>query len=255
MRADTDREAIAMTTQPKTAARAAARTRTPLLYEGMILRQPEFHRLYEKQPPGVRAELIGGVVFMASPQGQDHSCRLLKLAVALEAHETATPGVRVVPTTTTVLGPRTEPEPDISLRILPTHGGACRTSPRRYVIGAPELVVEISDVTLSRDLNLKKWEYAAAGVREYLVLDVVRGRLHRFDLARDRKLGPDKDGVFRSRAFPGLWIDEAAAAADSGRLLETLRRGLAEPGHAAFVRKLAKAAEATSARKTIRRQS
>lgn len=249
-----------MKTQPKTAGRAAARTRTPLLYEGMILRQPEFHRLYEKQSPGVRAELIGGVVFMASPQGQDHSYRLLKLAVALEAYETATPGVRVVPTTTTVLGPRTEPEPDISLRILPTHGGACRTSPRGYVIGPPELVVEVSDATLSRDLNLKKWEYAAAGVREYLVLDAVRGRLHCFDLARDRRAGPGKDGVFRSRAFPGLWIDEsAAAAADSGRLLETLRRGLAEPGHAAFVRRLAKAAAATAGprtktkRKTTRR--
>jgi Uma2 family endonuclease len=252
-----------MTTQPKTAGRAAARTRTPMLYEGMILRQPEFHRLYEKQPPGVRAELVGGVVFMASPQKRGHGRKGGQLYVALEAYERATPGVEACPTPTTILGPRNEPEPDLLLRVLPTHGGACREDADGYLVGPPELVVEVSDATLMRDLNLKRLEYAKAEVREYLVLDVRRGVLHCFDLARDRKLGPDKDGVFRSRAFPGLWIDEAAAAAaDSGRLLETLRRGLAEPGHAAFVRKLAKAAEAGAGRarakttkKTTRRRS
>lgn len=249
-----------MKTQPKTAGRAAARTRPPLLYEGQILGQPEFHRLYEKQPPGVRAELIGGVVFMASPQKLGHGRRGGELYVVIREYERQTPGVQTGLTPTTVLGPRNEPEPDLLLRVLPSHGGRCREDSDGYLVGPPELVVEVSDATLSRDLNLKKWEYAAAGVREYLVLDAVRGRLHCFDLARDRRAGPGKDGVFRSRAFPGLWIDEsAAAAADSGRLLETLRRGLAEPGHAAFVRRLAKAAEATAGprtktkRKTTRR--
>jgi len=32
-----------------------------------------FHELYEQMPPGVKAELIGGVVHMPSPVGIDHA--------------------------------------------------------------------------------------------------------------------------------------------------------------------------------------
>ena len=39
------------------------------LVEGQRLDQPTFHALYEAMPPGTRAELIDGVVYMPSPLG------------------------------------------------------------------------------------------------------------------------------------------------------------------------------------------
>ena len=52
---------------------------------------------------------------------------------------------------------------------------------------------------------------------------------------------PGADGVYRSVAFPGLWLDAAALLGlDGARLLAALRAGLASPEHAAFVQELAK---------------
>ena len=51
---------------------------------------------------------------------------------------------------------------------------------------------------------------------------------------------PPSDGVFRSKVFPGLWLNaEAALSNDTKTVLQTLRDGLADAGHAAFVSELA----------------
>jgi hypothetical protein len=48
------------------------------------------------------------------------------------------------------------------------------------------------------------------------------------------------DGLFKSTAFPGLWLDPAALIRrDLAAVLAALTRGLASPEHAAFVRQLA----------------
>ena len=47
----------------------------PTLVEGQRLDQPTFHALYEAMPPGTRAELINGVVFMPNPVGLEHGRR------------------------------------------------------------------------------------------------------------------------------------------------------------------------------------
>jgi hypothetical protein len=52
-------------------------------------------------------------------------------------------------------------------------------------------------------------------------------------------LKPDREGIWKSRVFPGLWLDgPALLARDTVRLVATLQKGLATPEHAAFVRKL-----------------
>jgi hypothetical protein len=54
-----------------------------------------------------------------------------------------------------------------------------------------------------------------------------------------KQMKPDADGVYRSKVFPGLWLDpEALLAGDRKRLLAVLREGLASPEHGAFVEKL-----------------
>jgi hypothetical protein len=51
---------------------------------------------------------------------------------------------------------------------------------------------------------------------------------------------PGDDGIYRSQAFPGLWLDpKAMFRRDFGSLLATLDRGLASPEQAAFVLDLA----------------
>ena len=43
-----------------------------ILVEGQRLDQPTFHALYEAMPPGTRAELIDGVVYMPGAIGIEH---------------------------------------------------------------------------------------------------------------------------------------------------------------------------------------
>jgi hypothetical protein len=51
----------------------------------------------------------------------------------------------------------------------------------------------------------------------------------------------EADGIFRSRVFPGLWLDaDAVLANQRKRVLAILEQGLATPEHASFVAKLEK---------------
>ena len=54
--------------------RPTRRTLPPLV-DGERLDRATFHERYAAMPPGTRAELIGGVVFMGSPLGNDHGER------------------------------------------------------------------------------------------------------------------------------------------------------------------------------------
>ena len=81
-----------------------------------------------------------------------------------------------------------------------------------------------------------------AGACEYLVVSVEEPKLFWFGFKPRGNILPDKDGIYRSRVFPGLWIDgPALLARKSRRLMTVLRQGLRSPEHAAFVKKLATA--------------
>jgi Uma2 family endonuclease len=99
-------------------------------------------------------------------------------------------------------------------------------------------VGEISDSTESIDLNRKKLDYEKAGVREYMVAALRTEEIFWFIRRRGKfkPLPPGPDGIIRSEAFPGLWLDaDAFLNRDSKRLFAVLRRGLASPEHTAFV--------------------
>jgi hypothetical protein len=214
----------------------------PPLENGDRLDQKTFHQRYEAMPSDVRAELIGGTVYMASPQRRDHARFQATLVWWLSEYETATAGTEVLANSTTILGHESEPEPDASLLILPEHGGQTWEDKEGYLNGAPELNAEVSWATESIDLHAKKRDYEKAGIREYIVAALRQQQVYWFIRRRGkfRDLLPGKDGVIRSEVFPGLWLDpDALLRRDRKRLLTVLRQGLASREHGAFVAKLA----------------
>jgi Uma2 family endonuclease len=114
-----------------------------------------------------------------------------------------------------------------------------------YLHGPPELIVEVSSSTESIDLHRKLLDYEKAGVREYVVLALRTQQVfwHIRQRGKYREISLATDGVFRSRQFPGLWLDaEAMLRGQRQRLLAVLKQGLATPEHAAFVARLEKQA-------------
>src|SRR4051794_3644236 len=112
----------------------AIRVESPPLVEGDHLDQPEFHRRYEAMPGGTKAELIDGVVSMPSPVSSDHSISHAAIIYWLFHYSASTLGVAVHDNATTVLGRRSEPQPDALLRIRPEFGGRT-TIERGYIHG------------------------------------------------------------------------------------------------------------------------
>jgi len=217
------------------------RVSTPVLVEGEHLDQPEFHRRYEAMPPGIKAELIDGVVYMPSPLGFDHGDSHTATVYWLGHYESETPGTQASDNATIILGRRSEPQPDASLRIRPEFGG--RTShDGGYIRGAPELIVEVAKSSRYIDLGPKLGDYDRAGVPEYVVRaldpdDLLWFRRVDGSLAR---VSPYEDGIYRSEVFPGLWLDPLALfSGDLRRLRQVVDQGVATPEHAAFVAKLA----------------
>jgi Uma2 family endonuclease len=209
------------------------------LQNGDRMTRAEFHRLYERLPEDFKAELIGGVVYVASPLKRKHATQHPALSTALFLYAGKTPGVETGDHCTIQLGDESEPQPDLYLRILPEFGGQSHTSEDDYVIGAPELVAEIAYSSRAIDFHTKKADYATHGVREYLVVSLKDRLVKCFDLPAAVELKPGLDGILRSRAFPGLWLDpQALLAKDAARLVAVLEQGFATPEHAAFATQL-----------------
>ncbi len=224
--------------------RPPARTRrTPAppaeLHNGDRMKQPEFHRRYEQYPDHIKFELIGGIVYMASPMKRPHGAYSWELNLVLGLYKAGTPGVEGAQNMTAILGEESEPQPDLMLRLLHECGGQSDYNEEDYLVGAPELIAEIAHSSRAIDLGRKRQDYLEAGVQEYLVLCVEEQELHWFHFPSKRKLKPDRNGLWKSRIFPGLWLDgPALLARDSQRLIAAVQQGLATPEHAAFVRRL-----------------
>jgi len=212
----------------------------PPLVEGQHLDRATFHERYEAMPPGTRAELVGGVVYMPSPLGYEHGESDRLLSYWLGHYQRFTKGVRGANGATTQFDDYGEPQPDLQLRIPEERGGKSRIE-NGYVVGPPELVVEISKSSLKHDLGPKRSDYERAGVREYLCVGLDPREIHWFVLRNGRfdELATNATGVYRSEVFPGLWLDpKAFFVEDVEILIATLEQGIATPEHAAFVRRL-----------------
>jgi hypothetical protein len=222
--------------------RPVRRDGVPLLENGDRMSQAEFHRRYLQYPDDVKFELVGGVVYMASPLRLPHSVYHEELSFLLGLYRRATPGVELAPEATTILGKESEPQPDLTLRILQEYGGQSRVNAEEYIEGAPELLAEIAYSSRAIDLNQKRQDYERAGVLEYVVFSIEDEQLFWFHFPSKTSIAANRRGVYCSAVFPGLWIHGAALVArDSARLQQVAQRGINSGAHKAFVRRLERA--------------
>ncbi len=211
-------------------------TKLPPLESGDRLTRAEFERRYAAMPHIKKAELIEGVVYMASPlrasaHGQPHGAIVTWLGV----YCAATSGVQFYDNPTVRLDADSEPQPDAVLRL--ERGGQSRISADDYIEGAPELIVEIAASSASYDLHDKLRVYRRNGVREYIVWRTYSQQLDWFYLqdGEYQAIAPDAAGVYRSQQFPGLWLaGDRLLASDLAAVLALLQGGLETPEHRAF---------------------
>lgn len=214
----------------------------PPLNAGDRLSRAEFHRRYLAHPEIKKAELIEGVVYVASPirYGQ-YANPHFDIIAWLGVYRASTPGIKGADNATVFMDFENEPQPDVLLRLDPALGGQSRVTQEDYLEGAPELIVEVAASSASYDLHDKRRVYARNGVLEYMVLQVYEKKVSWFVLHEGvyELLAQDERKIIRSEVFPGLGLQvDALWSGDVATMLAVLQQGLASPEHSAFVEQL-----------------
>lgn len=137
---------------------------------------------YLALPDDQRVEMIDGVFYDMSAPTSIHQIILQQLSYCFETFVEEHGGpCMVFPAPTDVqldMDDRTIVQPDILIVCDPDKVHAER------IYGAPDLVAEIlSDSTRRKDLTLKQWKYAHAGVREYWIVDPKKLTVTVYDFA------------------------------------------------------------------------
>ena len=197
------------------------------LHNGDRMSREEFLRRWEQIPELKHAELIKGVVYLASQVSIAHGSYHTLLGGLLHYYAHLSKQNLLVTANTTLLAPDgSSLQPDVAM----ARRGRVQVG-TKYLEQIPDLVVEISSSSQAYDLGPKLAAYRAAGLREYVVV-MLRDRRVEWRVmsgTRYRLLPQPADGVLRSPHFPGLWLDTGALfpAEDLERLYSTLERGVA----------------------------
>lgn len=215
----------------------------PFLESGDRLSRAEFERRYEAMPALKKAELVEGVVYVGSPvravlHGEPHGLIMVWLGI----YWVATPGTKMADNTTVRLDLDNEPQPDALLRIEEDAGGHSRIDQDGYLVGPPELIVEVAASSASIDRHDKLRVYRRNGVEEYLVWQVLDRQVEWFSLQEGVyvPLAPDTQGVVASRVFPGLRLAvPALLQQDLAAVLAAQQAALGTPEHQQFAEALA----------------
>lgn len=133
----------------------------------------DYHRMLESGivQNGERVELISGQIFNMAAKGTRHTVSTTELMSELFAILGRRAKIRCQDPIT--LPNHSEPEPDIVI---------ARLRADNYVNSHPTptdiiLVIEVADSTLNFDRNTKAALYAAAGISEYWIVNLVDNRL------------------------------------------------------------------------------
>ncbi|HWG44658.1 MAG TPA: Uma2 family endonuclease [Gemmataceae bacterium] len=158
-------------------------------------------------PDGQKADLIDGVIYMASPDNTDANDLFGWLLVLMYGYAEAKKLGQVFGSRVAFrLKERNGPEPDLAF-VLAEHGDRIQ---RGYVEGPPDLAVEIvSPESVERDYEEKRQQYQSAGVPEYWIIDEEEKTILLLRLnarGRYREVRPRR-GIFHSEILPGFHLD------------------------------------------------
>jgi Uma2 family endonuclease len=154
-------------------------------------------------------------VFVASPvRLSEHAEPHANIVYWLNHYRRRHPELRIADNGTLRLDDRNEVQPDAML-FKPSAAGPAVIDDDGYVSGPAEFVAEVAASSASHDLGAKMRAYERNGVQEYVVWQILEGRIDWFELTdgRFRAKGPAAGSVYESSVFPGLRLDVAAMLA------------------------------------------
>lgn len=156
--------------------------------------------------PDQKADLINGVIYMASPESPDNNDLFVWLLRLLgDFVELMDLGKIFGSRVAFRLGGKSGPEPDIGFVRTERLALVCRG----YVDGPPDLAVEIvSPESVERDYQKKRLLYQRAGVAEYWIIDeyLEKITLLRLDSKGKYHEIQAKKGVYHSQVLNGFWL-------------------------------------------------
>lgn len=189
------------------AERKSKKTSGPRSHPGRRMSEDEFVAWCDEN---TRAEWVDGDVLVMAPNNLDHiesSDFLLELMRSFVRQKKLgrcfSAGLHI-----RLKSPPRRREPD--LMFIETKN--LEIVKKTHVDGSPDLVVEIvSPESESRDWREKFFEYEAAGVREYWIVDPASQRVEIYALDRKAKyqMQPEKDGKIASKVLKGFYLRPA----------------------------------------------
>jgi Uma2 family endonuclease len=157
-------------------------------------------------PDGQKADLIDGVIHMASPDTTDANELFIWLSgLIYDFAEVKELGRVYGPRVAVRLDRVNGPEPDIVF----VHKSRLHRVKRSFVEGPADLVVEIvSPDSAERDYVRKRAQYEQAEIPEYWIVDKVLRKVTFLRLDTNRKYREIRlrQGELHSRALPGFWL-------------------------------------------------
>ncbi len=155
---------------------------------------------------GQKADLIDGVIYVASPENTEANNLFVWLLGVMDTFAEENELGEVFGTRVAFrLGDRGGPEPDIAF----VRKDRLHLVEEGFVRGAPDLAVEIvSPDSIDRDYERKREQYQQAGVLEYWIVDPLERKVTLLRLGKDgeyREVRPRK-GILQSKALPGFWL-------------------------------------------------
>jgi len=153
-----------------------------------------------------KADLLEGVIYLASPENTEHNDLVTWLGAILRIYvEERKLGRITVNKVAFRLSKYDAPEPDIAF-VAADREHLIKSG---YVDGPPDLAIEVvSPESADRDYDEKRRRYESAGVREYWIIDPL-DKITTFLVLEKDAFGerPMQADVFHSIALPGFFLD------------------------------------------------
>jgi Uma2 family endonuclease len=159
-------------------------------------------------PDGQKADLIDGVIYMASPDTRrsNNLTKFLSNLISDYLDAKNLDGEVFVTRYSFQLSETNAPEPDVAF-VGPARLHLVKEN---RMDGGPDIAVEIvSRDSRNRDYGEKRELYQAAGVSEHWIVDPLQRRVEFLRLSGGKyELVPLEDNrIFRSAVIPGLWLN------------------------------------------------